>query len=62
VRAVPCTLLGQVARRPVFAALSSERGLLLPGLEHALERYMGEAALLAETTHANLDPPTMALA
>jgi dTDP-4-dehydrorhamnose reductase len=62
VRAVPGTLLGQVARRPVFAALSSERGLLLPGLEHALERYMGEAALLAETTHANLDPPATALA
>jgi dTDP-4-dehydrorhamnose reductase len=62
VRAVPGTMLGQVARRPGFAALSSERGLLLPALEHALERYMGEAAALAGTTHANLDPPAAAMA
>ena len=42
VRAVPGVLLGQLAPRPGFAALSSERGVLLPGLEHALGRYMDE--------------------
>jgi dTDP-4-dehydrorhamnose reductase len=32
--------LGQVARRPPFCALRSERGTLLPSLDDALSRYL----------------------
>jgi dTDP-4-dehydrorhamnose reductase len=31
------------ARRPPFSALGSERGLMLPSLEHALARYLDES-------------------
>jgi dTDP-4-dehydrorhamnose reductase len=34
---------GLSARRPRYAAMTSERGLLLPPLEHALQRYINEA-------------------
>jgi dTDP-4-dehydrorhamnose reductase len=39
---VPARELGWRARRPVFSALHSTRGTLLPSLDHALERYLGE--------------------
>jgi dTDP-4-dehydrorhamnose reductase len=32
---------GYIASRPVYSALSSERGIILPSLDDALERYMG---------------------
>ncbi|SEK63349.1 family 1 glycosylhydrolase [Nitrosovibrio tenuis] len=36
----PSDELGYVARRPVYSAMSSERGLLLPTLDDALDRYI----------------------
>lgn len=59
VRAVPGALLGQSAARPAYAALASERGPIMPGLEHALARYLQECTLLAQTTHANLEAPAL---
>ena len=32
--------LGYIARRPVYSAMSSERGILLPALDNALDRYV----------------------
>jgi dTDP-4-dehydrorhamnose reductase len=32
--------LGYVAVRPLYSALSSERGILLPSLDDALDRYI----------------------
>ena len=32
--------LGYIARRPVYSAMSSERGILLPALDNALDRYI----------------------
>ena len=34
--------LGHVARRPRYSALGSERAVLMPKLEDALERYLGD--------------------
>jgi dTDP-4-dehydrorhamnose reductase len=34
--------LGLTALRPLYSVLGSERGCLLPSLEHSLERYMSE--------------------
>ncbi|EMR03127.1 family 1 glycosylhydrolase [Cesiribacter andamanensis] len=39
--------LGFRAPRPGYSALGSERGLLLPGLEDAIERYLREAETLS---------------
>lgn len=36
----PAYALGYVARRPVYSAMYSERGILLPKLDDALSRYM----------------------
>lgn len=36
--------LGYKAARPRFSALRSERGLLMPGLESAIERFLLERA------------------
>jgi dTDP-4-dehydrorhamnose reductase len=47
VKAVPAASLGQVAARPRFSALGSERGLLMPTLEDGLSRYLAEAAAQA---------------
>jgi len=52
---VPSALLAQGAQRPAFAALTSERGLVMPTLAHALVRYLEEGIVPAHTTHANLD-------
>jgi dTDP-4-dehydrorhamnose reductase len=38
----PASALGLVAPRPRYSVLSSERGCLLPTLEHALDRYVQE--------------------
>jgi dTDP-4-dehydrorhamnose reductase len=42
VRAMPTSSLGQVAARPRYAALVSERGDIMPTLEDALSRYSRE--------------------
>nr|WP_221277059.1 dTDP-4-dehydrorhamnose reductase [Deinobacterium chartae] len=39
---VPSSELGQVARRPAYSALGSERGWIMPPLESALERFFAE--------------------
>ncbi|MBA2676530.1 SDR family oxidoreductase, partial [Ramlibacter sp.] len=44
VHPVPGATLGQVAARPRFSALGSERGLLMPTLEDGLARYLAAAA------------------
>ncbi len=43
----PCTAqeISMAAIRPGYSVLGSERGILLPALEHALERYLSEASL-----------------
>lgn len=38
----PAKELGWVAPRPVYSALSSERGALLPSLERAIDRYLSD--------------------
>ncbi|HEX8547789.1 MAG TPA: family 1 glycosylhydrolase [Cytophagaceae bacterium] len=40
--------LGLIAGRPLYSALSSERGILLPNLENALKRYLDEKKILEE--------------
>ena len=42
VRGLPSAAMGQVARRPRFSALGSERGILMPTLEDGLKRYLIE--------------------
>ena len=59
VQAVPGALPGQAAARPACAALSSERGLLLPPLEDALARYMEAAGTVPRSTHANVEAPAL---
>jgi dTDP-4-dehydrorhamnose reductase len=41
----PASELGMAAPRPVYSALSSERGLILPSFEDALTRYLHEREL-----------------
>ncbi|MBV9791580.1 MAG: sugar nucleotide-binding protein [Chloroflexi bacterium] len=38
----PTPSLGLIAARPAYSVLGSERGMLLPQLDHALEHYIGE--------------------
>jgi len=40
IRSLPTAALGQVAARPRYSALASERALLMPTLEDALARFM----------------------
>jgi dTDP-4-dehydrorhamnose reductase len=40
IRGLPTSALGQLARRPGYSVLTSERALLMPSLEHALSRYV----------------------
>jgi dTDP-4-dehydrorhamnose reductase len=40
VRPAPWNSLGWAAERPAYAPLASERGCIMPTLEHALERYV----------------------
>lgn len=42
VEPVPAQVLGQIAPRPRYAALGSERGSTMPALEDALSRYLSE--------------------
>ncbi|HYY97754.1 MAG TPA: hypothetical protein VE642_04140, partial [Pyrinomonadaceae bacterium] len=42
VEARPSASFGFAAARPAFSALASERGALLPTVEHALSRYVAE--------------------
>jgi dTDP-4-dehydrorhamnose reductase len=54
--AVPGARLGQVAPRPAYAALGSQRGPLLPPLEDALSRYLVQRERQAGTSLRPLRP------
>ncbi|HEX8096999.1 MAG TPA: sugar nucleotide-binding protein [Pyrinomonadaceae bacterium] len=41
----PTGELGLTARRPLYSVLGSERGQILPSLEHAVSRYLREARI-----------------
>ena len=49
---IPAETLSLPARRPLMSALASERGQLLPSLEHALERYVAECELVPRVNAA----------
>jgi dTDP-4-dehydrorhamnose reductase len=51
VHAVPGSTLGQMACRPAFAALGSERGRLMPTLENAMARFLEATALPHSPVH-----------
>jgi dTDP-4-dehydrorhamnose reductase len=50
VDARPMRMLGHIANRPAYSALSSERASLLPPLEEALSRYVKDRAALSGFT------------
>lgn len=55
------TRTGTLAKRPVYRALGSERGRLLPSLEDAMVRYVGETGILREIqmgAQAHFEPQT----
>jgi dTDP-4-dehydrorhamnose reductase len=41
----PSCKLGYIAERPMYSVLGSERGILLPDLDHAINRYVREVDL-----------------
>ncbi|MDB5941767.1 MAG: putative b-glycosidase, Glycoside Hydrolase Family 1 [Ramlibacter sp.] len=43
---LPAVSLGQIAPRPAYSALGSERGVLMPSLEDGLVRYLGDCSEL----------------
>jgi dTDP-4-dehydrorhamnose reductase len=47
IQGLPAVSLGQIAKRPRFSALGSERGALMPSLEDGLCRYLGDCDDLA---------------
>jgi hypothetical protein len=47
-RPCPSTTLALAAPQPRFSALGSERGILMPTLDNALQRYLGGLGELAE--------------
>jgi dTDP-4-dehydrorhamnose reductase len=57
VHGVPATSFGWPAPRPVFAPLATERGLLMPPLANAIERYANlvRAAEFAGEAEARAD-------
>jgi dTDP-4-dehydrorhamnose reductase len=46
VQPVPGSTLGQIAPRPRYSALASERGRVMPTLEDGLARYLAECTVL----------------
>jgi dTDP-4-dehydrorhamnose reductase len=55
VRSVPGAALGQAAPRPGHVPLTSERGLLMPTLEHGLARYLEAATMVVQTSDSDSD-------
>lgn len=47
VQPLPTSALSQVARRPRYSVLASERALLMPRLEHAVGRYLADCTRFA---------------
>lgn len=47
IKPTPASGLGFVADRPLYSALGSERGVLLPDLENAISRYLKEQISIA---------------
>lgn len=56
IEGVPGASLGQVAPRPGYAVLTSERGLVMPSLEEALARYLAEVPPSACPPQATIAP------
>lgn len=59
IRPTPWKAFGWPAERPAYAPLSSERGCLMPTLDHALERYariMRDSAFEGEVTPPEPNP------
>jgi dTDP-4-dehydrorhamnose reductase len=50
--------LNLAAPRPLYSALTSERGLLLPSLDNALSRYMSECEVRWMDDHINIQTET----
>jgi dTDP-4-dehydrorhamnose reductase len=48
IRGCPQRDLGLAARRPLYSALQSRRGSLMPSLEHALARYIQECGFASQ--------------
>ena len=55
VRGVTTAEYSQVAERPRYAVLASERGYLMPSLDDALIRYCQQSSIIALTTGADID-------
>jgi len=45
IKACPMQDLGYTAMRPTYSVLGSERGILLPSLENAIDRYLNECTI-----------------
>jgi dTDP-4-dehydrorhamnose reductase len=55
VQPVPGATLGQLAPRPRYSALASERGMVMPTLEHGLQTYMAERGAPASPSNQSLE-------
>jgi dTDP-4-dehydrorhamnose reductase len=51
VKPTPSSKLGYLAERPLYSALGSERGILLPQLDNAINRYLQEVDLNVNMQH-----------
>jgi dTDP-4-dehydrorhamnose reductase len=51
VKPTPSSKLGYIAERPLYSALGSERGILLPQLDNAINRYLQEVDLNVNMQH-----------
>jgi dTDP-4-dehydrorhamnose reductase len=56
VRTVPTSALGLAAKRPAYSALTSERGIILPSLDDALDRWCDEVLVHDLTSSPALQP------
>jgi dTDP-4-dehydrorhamnose reductase len=55
IQPAPGASLGQCAARPRYSALASERGMIMPTLEHALQRYFDAIAEAASPPHPHTE-------
>jgi dTDP-4-dehydrorhamnose reductase len=55
IQPVPGATLGQCAARPRYSALASERGMIMPPLDDALQRYFDAIAQTAPPPHPHTE-------